>query len=157
MLLQGGIKAGLIGGGIGIILVLLGYIPCLGFFISCLGSLALALGVGVLAVQMGGREIATAMGGLGAGAIAGGLTGFISSVASIFIQFILALLGIRVGLSTLFLGEVGFADTGSNIGGVLASGIFVCFLSVTIGVLLGGMAGLIFKALQGSETRPATA
>lgn len=47
---QAGVKAGLVGGGMGIILVLLGYIPYLGLCIACIGGLTLAFGVGVMAV-----------------------------------------------------------------------------------------------------------
>ncbi|MBI2845943.1 MAG: hypothetical protein HYX86_05295 [Chloroflexi bacterium] len=112
---QAGVKAGIIGGGIGIILVLLGYIPVLGICIACIGGLSLGFGVGVIAVQIGGKSLATPGDGLGAGALAGAITGFISSVASTFIELVLNLLGVGAGIYSQYLGGYEVGDTGLGI------------------------------------------
>lgn len=153
---QAGIKAGLFGGGLGIIPVLLGYIPYLGLCIACIGGLALAFGVGVIAVQMGGKSIASPGEGLGAGALAGAITGFISSVASTFIELVLNLLGLGVGIYSQFWSGYGVTDREPGILAILVGGSILCIFNIVFFTILGGLGGLIFKALQGSAKPAAT-
>lgn len=153
---QAGVKAGLIGGVIAVILVLLGYIPYLGLCLACVGGLVLGFGVGFLAVRIGGKDIATPGEGLGAGALAGAITGFTSSVASTFIELVLNLLGLGVGIYSQFWGGYGVIDREPGILAVLVGGSILCIFNVVFFTILGGLGGLIFKALEGSA-RPAAA
>ncbi|MBC7224966.1 MAG: hypothetical protein H5T59_11965 [Anaerolineae bacterium] len=92
-MVNGAVKAGLVGAAIAVGLQIVGLIPCIGSILSCLGLLALAVAVGVLAVRMATEPIPSSGSAAGAGAIAGAITGAVSSVAGT----LLAVLRIAVG------------------------------------------------------------
>lgn len=105
---------------------------------------------------MGGKSIAAPGDGLGAGALAGAITGFVSSVTYIFVELVLSLLGLGVGIYSQILGGHGVGDTGAGIVAIFILGSIVCVFNIVLFTVLGGLGGLIFKALEGSA-RPAAA
>ena len=88
------LRVSLIGAAIAFGLQIVGIIPCVGPVISCLGLLALAVGVGIMVVRVSAEPFATSGAAAGAGAIAGAIAGAVSSVVSTVISLIQVSLGI---------------------------------------------------------------
>ncbi len=164
-MVQAGLKAGLIGGVIAVVLALIGQIPCLGWLIACLGSLVLYIGVGAWAVSLGGEEIQTAGEGAGAGAVAGAVTGAIDGVVNIVIQLVrAAVFGAAAAANALSqippeawraLRDLGiqpslFVRWTTGFGGALVGSSFCCLMGIGIAVILGALGGLLFKTMKAS-------
>ena len=165
-MVQGGLKAGIIGGVIAVVLILVNLIPCLGWAICCLGSLVLMVGVGALAVNFGGPEIATSTEGAGAGAIAGAITAFIGGIANLLVSLVstLFLHGTDVMARALAqippevrrqLWEMGLdlrllTRQGTGVVGTLVGGSLSCVLWIVVAACLGALGGILYKALKTS-------
>ena len=164
-MVQAGLKAGLIGGVIAVVLILVNLIPCLGWAICCLGSLVLMVGVGALAVNFGGAEIETAGEGAGAGAVAGAVTAAIGGAVNIVVGLVrAAILGATAATSALgqmppqvwrALRDLGiqpslFVRWTTGFGGALVGGSLCCLIGIGIAVILGALGGLIFKTMKAS-------
>jgi len=165
---QAGLKAGLIGGVIAVVLALMGQIPCLGALIacfSCFGTLLLWIGVGAWAVSLGGEEIRTAGEGAGAGAVAGAVTAAIGGVANILIGLVrVAIFGTAAAVGALnqippeawrTLRDLGiepsfFVRWTAGFGGALVGGTLCCLTGMVIAVILGALGGLLWRAMKGS-------
>lgn len=162
---QAGLKAGLIGGVIAIILALIGQIPCVGGLIACFGTFLLWIGVGAWAVSLGGEEIKTAGEGAGAGAIAGVVTAFIGGAASMVIGLVRAVVfGTATAASALSqmppeawqaLRDLGiqpslFVRWTTGFGGALVGGSLCCLAGMVVAVVLGGLGGLLWKTVKAS-------
>lgn len=170
-MVQAGMKAGLIGGVIAVVLALMGQIPCLGALIacfSCFGTLLLWIGVGAWAVSMGGEEIKTVREGAGAGALAGAVAAVIGGVANIVIGLArAAIFGATAAAGALAqippeawqaLKDVGIQPSllvrwttwTTGFGGALIGGSACCLVGIAIAAVLGGLGGLIWKAMKAS-------
>lgn len=164
-MVQAGLKAGLIGGVIAVVLALIGLIPCVGWAICCLGSLVLMVGVGALAVNFGGSEIATSTEGAGAGAIAGAITAFIGGAVNMVVGLVrAAILGATAATSALgqippeawrALRDLGiepslFVRWTTGFGGQLVGGSLCCLMGIVIAVVLGALGGLLWKTMKAS-------
>ncbi len=163
-MVQAGLRAGIIGGVIAVVLILVNLIPCVGWAICCLGSLVLMVGVGALAVNFGGSEIATSTEGAGAGAIAGAITAFIGGLANLLVNLVAtvflrgtdvmarALAQIppevrrqlwEMGLDLRLLAREGMGPVATIVGGSLS-----CVLWIAIAACLGALGGIFYKALK---------
>jgi len=164
-MVQAGLKAGLIGGVIAVVLALIGQIPCVGWVICYLGSLVLMVGVGALAVNFGGSVIATSAEGAGAGAIAGAITAFIGGVVNVVIGLIrAAIFGATAAAGALgqippeawrALRDLGIepslvARWATGFGGQLVGGSLCCLMGIVIAVVLGALGGLLWKTTKAS-------
>lgn len=164
-MVQAGLKAGLIGGVIAIVLALIGLIPCVGGLIACFGTLLLWIGVGAWAVSLGGEEIRTAGEGAGAGAVAGAVTAAIGGVVNIVIGLVrAAVFGATAAAGALgqippeawrALRDLGiepslFVRWTAGFGGALVGGTLCCLTGMVIAVILGALGGLIWKAVKAS-------
>ena len=162
-MVQWGLKAGLIGGVIAVVLALIGLIPCVGGLIACFGTLLLWIGVGAWAVSLGGKEIQTAGEGAGAGAVAGAVTAAIGGVVNIVIGLArAAIFGATAAASTLSqippeawraLRDLGidpslFVRWTAGFGGALVGGTFCCLTGIVIAVILGALGGLLWKTVK---------
>ena len=125
------IKAGVIGGIVGIVLVLLSSLG------ACVGYLGygVAIGVGVLAVDFSGQSLTASQGAVD-GAIAGAIAGIINGV----VGSIVGLLKMTAAASHL---GVPIA-TGTSIVPVIVGGI----VGVIVAVALGAVGGAAFAAVQ---------
>jgi hypothetical protein len=165
-MVQAGLKAGLIGGVIAVVLALMGQIPCLGALIACFacfGTLLLWIGVGAWAVSLGGKEIETAGEGAGAGAIAGAVTAVIGGVVNIVIGLArAAIFGATEAAGALSqippeawraLKDLGiepslFVHWTAGFGGALVGGSLCCLTGIVMAVILGALGGLLWKAMK---------
>jgi hypothetical protein len=162
-MVQAGLKAGLIGGVIAIILALIGLIHCVGGLIACFGTLLLWMGVGAWAVSLGGEEIRTAGEGAGAGAVAGAVTAAIGGVVNILIGLVrVAIFGATAAAGAL--GQIppeawrALRDAGiepslfvrwtAGFGGALIGGTMCCLVGIAIAAVLGGLGGLLWRAMK---------
>jgi len=165
IMVQAGLKAGLIGGVIAIVLALIGQIPCLGWLIACFGTLILWIGVGAWAVSLGGEEIQTVSEGAGAGAVAGAVTAVIGGVVNIVMGLVrAAIFGATAAASALSqippeawraLRDLGIEPSlffGWTTGplAALIGGTFGCLVGIAIAVVLGGLGGLLWKTMKAS-------
>jgi len=165
-MVQAGLKAGLIGGVIAVVLALMGLIPCLGELIACFacfGTLLLWIGVGAWAVSLGGKEIQTVGEGAGAGALAGAVTAVIGGVANIVIGLARVAIFGATAAATAF-GQIpseawrALRDLGiepslivrwtTGFGGALIGGSVCCLVGLAIAAVLGGLGGLLWKAMK---------
>jgi len=164
-MVQAGLKAGLIGGVIALVLALIGQIPCLGGLLVCFGTLVLWIGVGAWAVSLGGEEIQTVGEGAGAGAVAGVVTATIGGVVNIVIGLVRAtIFGAAAAASALgqippeawrALRDLGiqpslFVRWTTGFGGQLVCGSLCCLIGIAIAAILGGLGGLVFKTMKAS-------
>jgi len=162
-MVQAGLKAGLIGGVIAIVLALIGLIPCVGGLIACFGTLLLWIGVGAWAVSLGGEEIRTAGEGAGAGAVAGAVTAAIGGVVNILIGLVrVAIFGAAAAVGSLgqippaawrALRDLGidpslFVRWTAGFGGALVGGTLCCLTGIVIAVILGALGGLLWKTVK---------
>lgn len=162
---KAGLKAGLIGGAIMLVLALLGLIP-VPFLrdVCCCGVQLLAYaGIGVLA----GFFLTpprTAGTGAGAGAIAGVVSGVVAGVVGMLIAAIrMAIAGPGQMISTFDpeimrqLAELGIGITPrmlatfSGWGGVAIGGSLCCLGWLVIGAALGAVGGAIFAATKSED------
>jgi hypothetical protein len=154
---KAGLKAGLIGAAIALVLTLLSQVPAVGCVCCGLTWLAYA-GIGALAgfFLTPPRDAGT---GAGAGAIAGLISGAVSGIVWIIILAIQTLLiGPGEFVSALDpeqlrqLTELGIdpkvfaAFTGT--GGVALAGGMCCLTGLAIGAVFGAVGGAIFAAVQ---------
>ncbi len=164
-MVQAGLKAGLIGGVIAIVLALVGQVPCVGGPIACLGTLVLWIGVGAWAVSVGGVEIETAGEGAGAGAVAGAVTAAIGGVVNMVIGLVrAAVFGATAAAGALSqmppeawraLRDLGiqpslFVDWTTGLVGQLVGGSLCCIMGMVIAVVLGALGGLLWKTMKAS-------
>jgi hypothetical protein len=159
---QAGIKAGIIGGAIGVVLALLQIVPWCGL-LACCAFPVLWLGIGAWAVRMGGEKIETVGQGAGAGGIAGGLGGVISAMASGALTMLAYILGRRWGpaymnfrftldqLETLRRWGIEIRPFGEDLGYWLAGSVCVCAMGIVIAAILGAVGGLIYKAMKSQK------
>jgi len=166
IMVQAGSKAGLVGGVIAVVLILVNLIPCLGWAICCLGSLILMVGVGALAVNFGGADIATSTEGAGAGAIAGAITAFIGGLANLLVNLVATVFLQGTGLMARALAQIPpgvrrqlwemgvdlrlLARQGTGIMGTVVGGSLSCVLWIVVAACLGALGGILYKALKTS-------
>ena len=142
-MVQAGLKAGLIGGVIAVVLALIGLIPCLGGLTACFGTWVLWIVVGAWAVSLGGEEIQTAGEGAGAGAVAGAVTAVIGGVVNIVIGLVrAAIFGATAVPSALSQMPPQPWQALQDLG-IPAS-------LVVHAVVLGGLGGLLWKTMKAS-------
>lgn len=150
-----GIKAGLIGAGVGIVFGLLGLIPAIG----CCFNLAMFL-VYVLAGVLAALwipPIRSAGAGAAQGAIAGLITRIGSSVVGVIRALIFAVTnrGMPVDPTTMEqLKELGVEidpavwEFTTGVGGAVLSGVLCCVGGLALGVILGAIGGAIFASVK---------
>ncbi len=151
------LRAGLIGGGVVIVLDLLGLIPCVGLIACILGFLAY-IGIGALAaywlppVRMAGPAA-------GQGALAAGLAGLISGVVNTIILLIQmaatdsARVLSQIPAETLEQLEQAGIDPQvfeqfAGPGGALIGGSICCIGGLILAAILGAIGGAIFAAVK---------
>jgi len=156
---KAGLKAGLIGAAVLLVLVLLSLIPVPALNCICCGVQLIAyLGIGVL----GGFFLApprSALAGAGAGAIAGLISGLVAAVAQTVVMAIQAATTDRSQLLSMLdpemlrqLSELGIdldtftALTGT--GGVALASVMCCAGSLALGAALGAAGGAILAAAK---------
>jgi hypothetical protein len=93
-MINGALKAGIIGALVAIGLQVVNLIPCIGWALACLGWLILAVAVGVMAVRLSTPTLTTTEAAAGAGAIAGAITGAVGSLTNTFFTLVLNLVGL---------------------------------------------------------------
>ena len=154
---KAGVKAGLIGAAVMLVLTLLNQIPGVGCF-CCPLSLLVYAGIGALA----GFFLTpprTAGTGAGAGAIAGLISGALSGLVWIIILAIQLATGGTGDIASAIdpevlrqLGELGvdpeMFTAVSGVGGVALGGSMCCLASLAIGAGLGALGGVIFAAAK---------
>ncbi len=149
------LKAGLVGAGVALVVILVGLIPCLGCIAPILGLL-LYIGVGALAVKWMDPPV-TAGSGAGAGALAAVITSLVYGVLSAVVN------GIRFtitgGAPAMMrnippellrqLRDVGI-DPGAiaSMGGVLISATMCCILGLALAAVLGALGGAIMATTR---------
>ena len=140
-------RAGILGGVVGIVVLLLSLIPLVGICFALL-AWVVYLGTGVFAVMQGKSQGAAATIQQGAidGLVAGGIAGVIAHVVKFIVDII---------LGVVF--AVGFANSaGDATTGVAASLIGNC-LGLVFGIIgafvLGAIGGLIYAAIQQSQNK----
>jgi len=152
---KAGLKAGLVGAGVAVVLSLLGLLPCLGCIAVFLGLLSY-VGVGMLAAYWL-EPPRTTGDGAGAGAIAGLIAAVVGGVVNMIlgaIQF--TLLGGPRAMMSQFPPDVleQLRVTGidprifASMGGVLATGAICCSVGLVLAVLLGAVGGAIMAAAK---------
>jgi len=152
---KAGLKAGLIGAGIILVLTLLGQIPTVGCVCCGLSWLAYA-GIGALAGFFLTPPRAAGA-GAGAGAIAGLISGAVGGIVWIIIMAIqVAFIGTGDIMSAIDpqtmrqLLELGvdpqMFSTFSGVGGVAIAGGMCCLTGLAVGAGLGAAGGAIFAA-----------
>lgn len=162
---KAGLKAGLIGGAIMLVLALLGLIPVPLLNVCCCGVQLLAYaGIGILA----GFFLTpprTAGTGAGAGAIAGVVSGVVAGVVGMLIAAIrMAIAGPAGQIVSAIdpetmrqLAELGIditprmLATFSGWGGVAVGGSLCCLGWLVIGAALGAVGGAIFAATKSED------
>jgi len=163
-MVQAGLKAGLIGGVIAVVLALIGQIPCLGGLIACFGTLILWIGVGAWSVSLGGEEIQTASKGAGAGAVAGAVTATIGGVVNIVIGLVRAAIFGATAAGALSqippeawraLQDLGIEPSlvvrwATGFGGALVGRSLCRLIGIVVAVVLGALGGLLWKTMKAS-------
>ena len=155
--MSSGVKAGLIGAGVGLVLSLIGLIPLVGCCTGIIGLLVYA-GVGVLAAYWL-TPPRSAGAGAGAGAIAGLISGVGGSVVTTISAIVQGILGTTTDTLDLFGPEVmqQLTDVGidpemfamfTGIGGGILGGAMCCVGSLAIGAALGAIGGAIMAAAK---------
>ena len=155
---KAGVKAGLIGAAVLVVLALLNLIPVPFLGCVCCALILLAyVGIGVLA----GYYLTpprTAGAGAGAGAIAGLISGAAFGIASIIISVVQTAIGVAGAVVDPELMRQ-FTELGVDIdpeiltlftgaGGVAVGGGLCCLGSLAIGAALGAIGGAIFGAAK---------
>jgi hypothetical protein len=142
-------RAGILGGVVGIVVLLLSIIPLVGICFALL-AWVVYLGTGVFAVMQGKNQGATMTIQQGAidGLAAGGIAGVIAHVVKFIVDIILGVI-----FSIGFANGVGDATTG-----IAASLIGNC-LGLVFGIIgslvLGAIGGLIYAAILQSQNKTA--
>lgn len=157
---QAGLKAGLIGAAVLLVLTLLSQIPAVGC-ICCGVSLLAYAGVGVLAGFFLTPPRSAGI-GAGAGAIAGVISGVVAGVVQALVLAVQTLIAGPGEFASLLdpeqmrqLSELGVdpetfaAFTGT--GGVALGGALCCLSSLAIGAVLGAIGGAIFAAVKAED------
>ena len=150
-----GVKAGLVGAAVAVLLSLLRLVPCVGCIASILG-LALYVGAGVLAAYWLTPPRA-AGDGAGAGAIAGVITALVGGVVSIIVgaaQF--AIMGgpaaVMRNIPPESLRELERAGIDPrmfvSIGGVIGIEATCCVAGLVIAAVLGAIGGMIMASAK---------
>ena len=159
---SGTLKAGIIGIAVAFVLQIIGLIPCIGAIIACLGTLGLAISVGVLAVQWSKGEIATSREAAIAGGIAGAVTGTAGSLFSTFFALISNLLGIGIRgnwqsyIPADTLSEMQqygwdpsvFESAQASIGSILISGCVGFFVTAIVVGAIAALAALVYQSTR---------
>ena len=155
---KAGVKAGLIGAAVLVVLALLNLIPVVFLRLVCCVLILLAyVGIGVLA----GSYLTpprNAGGGAGAGAIAGLIGGAAFGIASTIISAVQAAIGVAGAVIDPDLMRQ-FTELGVDIdpeiltlfagaGGVVIGGSLCCLGSLAIGAVLGAIGGAVFGAAK---------
>lgn len=149
-----GLKAGLIGAGVGIVFGLLSLIPAIG----CCFNLAMFL-VYVLAGVLAALwipPIRSAGAGAAQGAIAGLITGIGSSVVGVIRALIFAVKGgMPIDPTTMEQLEKSGIEIDPAVwefttgtGGAVLSGVICCVGGLAMGVILGAIGGAIFASVK---------
>lgn len=155
---RSGLKAGLVGAAVAVLLSLLGAVPMLYCIAGALGLLWY-VGVGALAAHWL-EPPATAEAGAGAGAIAGAITGVASGIASMVTGPFRLYGGIRPSFRVLRLtpGDLrqmqggGFADLIlGNLGGVVSLSAFCFAVGLVLAAVLGAAGGAMGAAARGDR------
>jgi hypothetical protein len=157
------LKAGLIGGGVVVLLDIVGLIPCVGCF-TCLLGLAAYGCIGALAAYWM-PPVRAAGPAAGQGALAGLIAGAISGVVGIFLSAIQATVLAPLQLS--FLGQLPpevvremqaagldpnmLLGGATDLTGALGTGVVCCGVGLAIAAGLGALGGLIFAAMRPGE------
>jgi hypothetical protein len=152
---QAGLKAGLVGAGVAVVLSLLGLVPCLGCFTFILGILAY-VGAGVLAAYWL-EPPRTAGDGAGAGAIAGVIMAAVGGVVNMIvgaIQFSISG-GMGAAMSQIppealrSLQDAGIDPSSfGTIGAVLGVGAVCCVAGLVLAAALGAVGGAIMASVK---------
>lgn len=154
--MSAGLKAGLVGAGIGLVLSLIGLIPAVNCCTSLIGLLVYA-GVGVLA-GFWLTPPRTAGAGAGAGAIAGVISGVGGSIVTTISAIIYGITGkgqsvaladpqVLQQLEQAGIDPEMFAVF-TGVGGGILGGAICCAGSLAIGAALGAIGGAIFAAAK---------
>ena len=152
---QAAVKAGLVGGGVAVVMVFVGLIPCLNC-IAPLLMLPLYVGVGVLAAYWL-PPIRTVGEGAGAGAIAGLLSALIGGVVDAVVSMVnFAITGGSQALMSQIPPDTlrQFREAGvdpslfTSAGSVLAVSSLCCIVGLILAAILGAIGGAIYAAAK---------
>jgi hypothetical protein len=155
--MSSGLKAGLIGAGVGLVLSLIGLIPFVGCCTGIIGLLVYA-GVGVLAAYWL-TPPRSAGAGAGAGAIAGLISGVGGSVVTTISAIVQGIMGTTTNAVSFIDPQImqQLIDAGidpdmfamfAGVGGGILGGAMCCVGSLAIGAALGAIGGAIMAAAK---------
>ena len=142
-------RAGILGGIVGAVVLLLSLIPVVGLCLL-LVAWVVFVGTGVYAVMQGKKQGATMTIQQGAidGAASGGIAGVIAYVVKFIADIILGVV-FSVGLAN------GAGDVTSGIAGTLVGSCFGLVFGIIGAIIVGAIGGLIYAAIQQSQSKAA--
>jgi hypothetical protein len=140
-------RAGILGGIVGIVVLLLSLIPVVGLCFVVL-AWVVYLGTGVFAVMQGKNQGATMTIQQGAidGAVAGGIAGVIAHVVKFVVDIILGVV-FSVGLAN------GAGDATAGVATSLIGGCIGLVFGIIVAIVLGAGGGLIYAAIQQNQKK----
>jgi hypothetical protein len=142
-------RAGILGGIVGAVVLLLSLIPVVGLCLL-LVAWVVFVGTGVYAVMQGKKQGATMTIQQGAidGAASGGIAGVIAYVVKFIADIILGVV-FSVGLAN------GAGDVTSGIAGTLVGSCFGLVFGIIGAIIVGAIGGLIYAAIQQNQSKAA--
>ena len=142
------LRAGILTGIVGAIVLLLSLIPIVGFCFALIAWIV-CVGAGVFAAMWGksAGALVTPQQGAIDGAIAGAIAGVIAQIVKWLADMVLGLV-FNVALSS---------DTGAlvtNLITLVVLGFVGVIVGIIVGAILGGIGGLVYNAIQQQQQKP---